>query len=116
MKARPTECASPSERMVTEMPGDAVTVAPHVYKVLLENDRVRILEIKIEPGGSSEMHSHPDLAAYAVTDCTWELTSEDGETVTAEIPAGGVLYQEATSHAAKDVGASGSLAIAIELK
>ena len=116
MKARPTECASLSERMVTEMAEDAVTVAPHIYKVLLENDRVRILEIRTQPGDSSEMHSHPDLAAYAVTDCTWEMTSEDGETVTAEIPAGGALYQEATSHAAKDVGTSGSLAIAIELK
>ena len=102
--------------MVTVMAGDAVSVAPHVYKVVLENDRVRMLEIRTEPGASSEMHSHPDLALYAVTDCTWELTSADGETITAEIPAGAVFYQEATSHSAKDVGPSGSFAIAVELK
>ena len=95
---------------------DAVSVAPDVYKVLLENDRVRILEIKTEPGASSELHSHPALALYAVTDCTWDLTNEAGETVTAEIPAGGVFYQDATIYAAKDVGTSGSLAIAVELK
>ncbi len=98
------------------MPGDAVSVAPHVYKVLLENDRVRMLEIRTEPGDTTELHSHPDLALYAVTDCAYELTSADGETATAEIPAGAVFYQEATSHSAKDVSASGSLAIAVELK
>ncbi len=98
------------------MAGDAVSVAPDIYKVLLENDRVRILEIRTEPGGSSELHSHPDMALYAVTDCAWDLTAPDGETVTAEIPAGAVLYLDATSHSAKDVGTSGSHAIAIELK
>ena len=97
------------------MAGDAVEVAPDICSVLLENDRVRILEIKTAPGGSSEMHTHPDLALYAVTECNWELTSADGETITAVIPAGGVFYQDATSHAAKEVG-SGSHAIAIEIK
>ena len=88
--------------------GDAVSVAPDVYRVLLENDRVRMLEIETEPGGSSDLHSHPALALYAVTDCTWELTDEAGETITAEIPAGGVFYQDATVHAARDVSTSGS--------
>lgn len=97
------------------MPGDAVEVAPDVYGVMFENDRVRILEIKTAPGGSSALHTHPDLALYAVTECNWDLTTADGETITAKIPAGGVFYQDATSHAAKEVG-SGSHAIAIEIK
>ena len=72
--------------------------------------------IRTEPGGSSSEHSHPDMVLYAVTDCAWDLTAPDGETVTAEIPAGATIYLDATTHSAKDVGSSGSLAIAIELK
>lgn len=95
---------------------DAVSIAPDVYKVLLENDRVRVLEIKTAPGDTTELHSHPDMTLYAVTDCTWALTSPDGETVTAEVPAGAVIYLDATEHSAKDVGTTGSHGIAIELK
>ena len=32
------------------MADDAVSVAPHVYKVLLENDRVRVLDSRMKPG------------------------------------------------------------------
>ncbi|HEX2170445.1 MAG TPA: hypothetical protein VHF65_09110, partial [Nitrososphaera sp.] len=38
---------------------DAVKVAPDSYKVVLENDAVRVLEVRIKQGTKSEMHSHP---------------------------------------------------------
>ncbi len=98
------------------MAGDAVAIAPDIYSVVLENDRVRVLEIETEPGGSSAEHSHPDMVLYAVTDCAWDLTAPSGETVTAEIPAGATIFLEATTHSAEDLGSSGSHAIAIELK
>ena len=31
-----------------KMPGDAVQVAPHVYTVVLENDKVRVLDTKTD--------------------------------------------------------------------
>ncbi len=94
---------------------DAVSVAPDVYTVMFENDRVRVLAIKTDPGGSSELHSHPDMVLYAVSDCKWALTDAAGETIEAQIPADGIFYQEATSHSAKEI-AGGSHAIVIELK
>ena len=98
------------------MAKDAVTVAPHVYRVLLENDRVRVLDIRTQPGGTSEMHAHPASVIYAVSDCTWLLTSDSGEEVRAEVKAGQTLFQEACTHKAKDVGTTGSHAIMVELK
>ena len=47
---------------------DAVSVAPDVYSVMFENDRVRVLAIRTDAGASSEMHSHPDMVLYAVSD------------------------------------------------
>jgi len=47
------------------MPGDAITVAPHLYKVLLDNDRVRVLEVRAQPGVTSALHTHPSYVAVA---------------------------------------------------
>ena len=49
------------------MAGDAPSVAPNLYKVLFENDKVRVLETRYGPGVKSEMHSHPDLVAIPLT-------------------------------------------------
>ncbi len=98
------------------MADDAVSVSPEVYRVLLENPRVRVLEIKTEPGDRSGMHSHPDMVVYAVSDCTWRLSAPGEEDVEVQIQADEVFFQEATTHAGVDVGTGGSRAIAIELK
>lgn len=49
------------------MAGDAVSVAPDHYKVLEENDRVRILEFRGGPGAKTAMHSHPAMVAVPVS-------------------------------------------------
>ena len=49
------------------MAEDAAKVAPHVYKVLFENEQVRLLEVIMQPGDSSEMHSHPDYFFYLLS-------------------------------------------------
>ncbi len=95
---------------------DAVSVAPNVYSTLFENDRVRVLKISTEPGSGSETHGHPDMVVYAVTDCDWDLTTAEGEVVKVHVPAGDVFYQDATTHSAVDIGSTGSVAIAVELK
>jgi len=98
------------------MAGDAIQVAPHVYKVDLENDKVRVLDTRTELGGTSDMHSNPIMVGCAISDCTWDLTDPNGETVRVEVKAGDTFYLDAVDHAAKDVGTSGSHALLIELK
>ncbi len=98
------------------MPGDAAQVAPDVYKVFFENERVRVLDTRTAPGGTSQMHHHPDMVGYAVSDCSWDLTSPEGETVRVEIKAGETFFLDAVDHSAKDIGTTGSHAILIELK
>jgi hypothetical protein len=43
-----------------------VKVAPDIYKVLLENDAVRVLEIRMKQDEKSEMHSHPRSVEYVL--------------------------------------------------
>ncbi len=49
------------------MAQDAAVVAPEVYKVLFENERVRILEWRDQPGQKSAMHSHPHAPSEILT-------------------------------------------------
>lgn len=48
------------------MSEDAVKVAPETYKVLFENDDVRVLDVRLKKGGNSEMHSHPKSVVYCI--------------------------------------------------
>lgn len=96
--------------------GDAVTVAPHVYKVVLENDRVRVLDVRGKPGDKTEMHSHPPVVAVALTDCKFRFTSPDAQTMEAELTAGQVMYFDAVEHAGEFTGATAAQIVLVELK
>jgi hypothetical protein len=37
---------------------DAVVAAPNNHKILLENDRVRVLDVTVRPGAKEPVHSH----------------------------------------------------------
>ena len=54
---------------------DAVQIAPDVYKVVLEDEHMRVLGTRTGLGDSSEMHSHLNMVDYAISDCTWALTA-----------------------------------------
>jgi quercetin dioxygenase-like cupin family protein len=45
---------------------EAAKVAPHVYKALFENERVRLLDVRMNPGEESAQHSHPDYLLHAL--------------------------------------------------
>ncbi len=100
----------------TAMAQDAAKVAPESYKVLLENDRVRVLEYRIKPGKKAAMHSHPDNLVYFLTPEKYKFTFPDGKTIDREAKAGEVLFVEAGTHAYENVGSTEAHGLLIELK
>src|SRR5881396_170461 len=46
---------------------DPVKVAPKNFKVVLENDHVRVLDFHSKAGDKIPMHSHPGYVAYSIT-------------------------------------------------
>ena len=97
------------------MAQDVVTVAPDV-KVLLENDRVRVLESKLKPGEVEGMHSHPEYIAYFLTPTTVEITTPDGKSSVKKPPAGKVLYGTGAKHKIKNVGNTLQRVLVVEIK
>jgi len=101
-----------SEKVLAQ---DAAEVAPDSYKVLLDNDRVRVLEYQIKPGKKDAMHSHPAYIVYSITPGKFMFTLPDGKTMKRESKAGGVIFLEAETHSTENIGAEAK-GLIIELK
>lgn len=95
---------------------DSVAVAPDKYKVLLENDRVRVMDLRLKPGDKIPMHDHPDMVVYPLTDVRNEFIFPDGTSKEVKLPKGEALFMEAFSHAAEHTGDEEARLILIELK
>ena len=52
-------------------------VSPDVYKVLLENEDVKVLEVTFAPGQSDNMHQHGVMTIYGITGGKLQGTSPD---------------------------------------
>lgn len=94
---------------------DPTTTDPELYKVIFENDRVRVLEYTDEPGSSTRPHRHPDTVMYPLTTFRRRI-SAGGRQVEVDIPAGGVRWVAAQEHAGENIGDTPTHAIFIELK
>lgn len=98
------------------MADDAAKVAPHVYKVVFENERARVLEVTMEPGDRSEMHTHPDYFVYFLSDGKGRFTTPSGETQEIEWRAGTSMWREAEEHATENIGGTTVRALFFEPK
>lgn len=95
---------------------DPVKTSPQYYKVLLENDQVRVLEYRLKPGEKEPMHSHPAGVVYVLNGTKLKITYPDGKTEERGAITGETIWREPTTHALENVGDTDAHAIAIDLK
>ncbi|WP_316820516.1 cupin domain-containing protein [Pedobacter gandavensis] len=96
---------------------DPMKVATNAYKrVVLENDKVRVMEVEIAPNDSVPWHSHPDHFIYALSDGKLEITAKGAAPVISEFKAGDAMFVEATTHMAKNIGDTTVKLLVTELK
>ena len=98
------------------MSGDAEKVAPDVAKVLFENDRLRVLEIKLKRRQKMPMHYHPASVIYALTSDRAKFTMPDGKSQVAKTKKGQVMWTDGGSHAVENLKDTASISLVIELK
>jgi len=80
---------------------DAMKVAPDRFKVLFENDQVRVLDYSAKAGEKLAMHSHPDHVIYNVSGGKTKFTTSDGKTQEMESKTGQATWVPATTHSAE---------------
>ena len=86
------------------------------YKVVLENDHVRVLRITYGPKEKSVMHEHPAGVVTFLTDSKMKFTFPDGKTADSPGKAGDVLLTPAGKHLPENMGDKPFEAILVELK
>lgn len=58
---------------------DPVVASPELNRVLLENEHVRVVEYRIEPGQTDRWHTHPAKVSYVVSPGRLRITTEQGQ-------------------------------------
>jgi quercetin dioxygenase-like cupin family protein len=101
---------------VAQIP-DVLESAADAYTLLLENERVRVMDVRLKPGQKAAMHQHPnDHVIYVIKDAKLKLSFPDGTSAEFDLKAGKALWLEAGSHATENVGAGDAHNLVVELK
>ena len=98
---------------------DSLTAAPRSFRVVLENDRVRVLEYKSRPGFGvcgEGMHFHPDHVTVSLTGAKLKVATPGGKPIFEDVPAGAVFFAPAETHSAEIIGGFGTRSYIVELK
>jgi len=95
---------------------DPTEVAPDMYKLQYENDRVRVLQVIFKPGQSIPEHSHPDHFVYVVEGGNLKITKSDGTVTDAVLKVGDIVWINAEAHSAVNTGSTVVRLLVTELK
>jgi quercetin dioxygenase-like cupin family protein len=98
-------------------PIDALTASPGNFKLLLENEHVRVLEYTLAPGQRDEWHTHPPKVSYVVSGGKVRVTTEDGKSFLADEEAGTASWMGALGrHFVENVGSTTVRVVLTEVK
>jgi quercetin dioxygenase-like cupin family protein len=95
---------------------DVAKVSPETHKLLLENEHVRVFDVRTKPGEKVGMHSHPASILYYLSNATTKITYPDGKTEVREVKAGAAVWSEPVTHAVENVGITELHEVHTELK
>lgn len=94
---------------------DPVQSNPDHYKLVFENDRVRVLEYTDAPGDRTTPHMHPDSVMYTLSSFRRRLHAGDAHR-DVELTAGATNWLPAQEHSGENVGDTPTHVIFVELK
>jgi hypothetical protein len=95
---------------------DPVKQSPQYYKVLLENDQVRVLEYRLKPGEKEPMHTHTAGLVYIFGDAKMRTTYPDGRSDETSGGGGEAHWRNPVTHALQNIGNTEAHALAIDVK
>ena len=88
---------------------------PDHYTVVFENDRVRVLEYRDQPGDRTTPHAHPDSVMYTLSSFRRRLVS-GGTERDVELEAGLTAWLPAQEHLGENIGDTPTHVLFVELK
>jgi quercetin dioxygenase-like cupin family protein len=95
---------------------DPVQVAPENYRVVFENERVRVLSFHANPREKWKLHAHPDSVVVSLGQYKVRNIVPGSEPTTREARRGDVAWIPARSHTGENIGGTEMDCILVELK
>lgn len=79
-------------------PLDPVKVAPHIYELEFENERVRVVRQTVRNGETQPLHAHPDRLLVYLQTCAWLEDDGQGGQRMQSFKYGEVVWADAETH------------------
>ena len=96
---------------------DPVITLPEMYSVLLENEHVRVVEYRIDPGQKDDWHTHPPKVSYVVSGGMLKITLENEESFIVEEGENSASWLGAVGrHFVENVGDTPVRIVLVEIK
>jgi beta-alanine degradation protein BauB len=95
---------------------DPTVTDPDKYKLVFENDQVRVLEYRDEPGQRTSPHEHPNSVVYTLSGFRRRFENARGQSVERDLNAGLAMWIDAQTHSGENVGDTPTHVLFIELK
>jgi pimeloyl-ACP methyl ester carboxylesterase/quercetin dioxygenase-like cupin family protein len=97
-------------------PPDPTVTDGDKYRVILENDRVRVIDYRDQPGAVTKQHHHPAFVLYVLSPFKRKLTFPDGTVKVRDFKTGEVFWMEEQTHVGQNVGTTETHALLVEPK
>jgi quercetin dioxygenase-like cupin family protein len=94
---------------------DPTDTDPDKYAVVFENERVRVLEYRDEPGAKTSPHDHPDSVMITLSGFERRLTADD-QTRDVTLAPGEIRWLDAQQHSGENIGRTPTHVVFVELK
>lgn len=96
-------------------PDDPTVTDPDHYRVVFENERVRVLEYEDQPGTRTHPHHHPDSVMYTLSGFERRISSGD-RVMEVVLGPGETRWLPDQVHVGENTGTTPTHAIFVELK
>lgn len=94
---------------------DPTVTDPDKYAVVFENERVRVLEYRDEPGAKTSPHDHPNSVMITLSGFDRRLTVGD-QTREVTLGPAETRWLDAQTHSGENIGSTPTHVVFVELK
>ena len=88
---------------------------PNHYRLLWENEDVRVLDYSDDPGARTTAHDHPNSVMITLTGFDRRLSADDAER-NVRLESGLAVWLPAQRHSGENIGTTPTHTILVELK
>lgn len=96
---------------------DGLVASPQNFRLILENDQVRVLEYTLLPGKKDRLHTHPQRVTHIASGGKLRIGFPDGRHIDLDEKTGDTVWSgPASPHDTENIGATPVRILLVEVK